>query len=107
VIKQSDEWIIKEVQKSSIVAENRITHLKMEIPLPVLRPALRRVSLVNKIDLSGIMDYVLVDRFPGLEKFMSGTLAKFKPPEGFWSKWKKYVEERMGQLIHSQWLLLV
>jgi len=98
-IKQSDEWVIEEVQKSLIKAENRITHLRAEIPLSALRPALRRVSLVNRIDLSGITDYVLVDRFPGLEKFISGTLAKFKPPEGFWSRWKKYVEERMGRLI--------
>jgi type I restriction-modification system DNA methylase subunit len=98
-IKQSDEWIIEEMQESSVKAENRITHLRMEIPLSALRPALRRVSLVNRIDLSGITDYVLVDRFPGLEKFMSGTLAKFKPPEGFWNRWKRYVEERMGRLI--------
>jgi hypothetical protein len=98
-IKQSDEWIIEEMQKSSVKAKNRITHLRMEIPLSALRPALRRVSLVNRIDLSGITDYVLVDRFPGLEKFMSGTLAKFKPPEGFWNRWKRYVEERMGRLI--------
>ena len=98
-IKESDEWVIREVQRSMIKAENKITRLMVEIPLSALRPALRRVSLVNRIDLSGITDYVLVDRFRGFEKFVSGTLAKFNPPKSFWSRWREYVEERMGRLI--------
>jgi hypothetical protein len=51
------------------------------------------------MNLSGMTDYVLVDGFRGLDDFISGTLTRFKPPAGFWSKWKSYVEERMGRLI--------
>jgi hypothetical protein len=71
----------------------------VEIPFSALQPALRRIALVNKMDITSITDYVVADEFCGLKEFISGTLRKFKPPTGFWSIWKNYVNERIGQLV--------
>ena len=97
-IKKSDEWIIKKIDNSSLTAENRFTGKALTIPLSAVRPALRRISQINKIDISNIPDYVVVNDFPEAKEFIAGAQARFKPTAGFWNRWKVYIEERMSHL---------
>jgi len=98
-VKKSDVWVIRDVKKSSVEVENRHTAKKLLIPIEALRPALRRVSLVERFDISKELDYVLVNSFPDAKVFFTTVLQQFKPSKSFWDRWKPYVEERMSQLV--------
>lgn len=97
-IKKSDEWIIKEIDKRSLTVENRFTGKALTIPLSAVHPALRRISQINKIDVSNTPDYVVTNEFSRIEEFTAGVQARFKPAAGFWNKWKTYVEDRLSSL---------
>jgi len=97
-IKKTDEWVIKEIDKRVLTVENRFIGKILPIPLSAVRSALRRVSLLNKIDVSITLDYVVVNDFPDVKEFIAGVQTEFKPAAGFWNKWKIYVEDRMGHL---------
>jgi hypothetical protein len=94
-IKKVDEWVIKEIRRRSLIVENRFTHKVLTIPSSAVFPALRRVSLMNRIDVSDMLDYVVVNKFPKAEDL---TMTKFKPTSGFWDRWRTYVGDRIGRL---------
>ncbi|MGC8832239.1 MAG: Eco57I restriction-modification methylase domain-containing protein [Thermoproteota archaeon] len=97
-IKKSDVWVISKVQERIIVAENRFTGERLSIPLRALQPALRRVALVNTIDISNKLDYVVIADFPDVKRFLSAGVEKMKIYPGFWNRWRAYVEDRMSRL---------
>jgi hypothetical protein len=97
-IKTSDVWTVSEVKGKTILAENRFTQRKLSIPLRALKPALRRVSLVNAIDITRELDYVAVADFPDAREFLAAGMEKMKIHSGFWNSWRTYVEDRTSRL---------
>lgn len=97
-IKKSDEWVIKEVKKGEIIAENRFSHMRLEIPFRSLSPALRRVSQVMKIDITDDTDYVIKRDFPRAGEYFRKSITDYRPPQGLWETWEKYVEDRRSKL---------
>jgi hypothetical protein len=97
-IKSEDEWIIKKIFSDSILTENRFTKMRLNIDKESLIPALRRVALVNSIDLTCNSDYVIKDTFSTEDEFFRRSISEFKPTGNFWEKWNNYVEARSCNL---------
>ncbi len=96
-IKRSDIWIIAKETQDFILAENRITGSKVVIPKNSLKPALRRIALVDRIDISNNTDYVIVNSFKDEDKYFILDLEKGKPED--WNAWRNYVEKRRTHLL--------
>ncbi len=97
-IKREDVWCLKKLSGVFAEVEHKTSGFMLKIPTSVLHPALRRVSLVDRIDVGNHLDYVVVDDFADADKFLSMSFTKFKPKRGFWPKWKAYVEKRASHL---------
>jgi tRNA1(Val) A37 N6-methylase TrmN6 len=96
-IKKSDIWITKQVDVDSLVARHRFIEADVTVPLRAVRRALRRISGVKNMEIKEKADYVISENFPHIEDFLK--LATGKSDASFINKWKKYVEERLGNLI--------
>jgi len=79
------------------VAKHRFLDKKISIPINSLRRALRRIAYVKYMDIANVLDYVIVGKFPQLKELLKISTGK----EGthFIGSWKKYVQERLGNLI--------
>jgi hypothetical protein len=97
-IKREDVWVVKRVNGSYVEVTHRFLKETLKIPKSSLLPAMRRVSLVNKIDTSSHTDYVVIDEFPDIKVFLETSPKKFKYRRDFWSRWRKYVKDRASHL---------
>lgn len=93
-IKNIDEWIIKNLNKTTIAIENRFTKQTLRVPQKVLERGLRRPSRTDKIDVTDLLDLIIVKGFSGIEQVM-------KNPSNI-KKWRKYVEPRLANLVISR-----
>jgi len=96
-IKRSDIWTITKETQDFILAENRVTGNRVLIPKNSLKPALRRIALVDRIDISNNTDYVIVNGFKDEDKYFILDLEKGKPKD--WNVWRDYVEKRLTHLL--------
>jgi tRNA threonylcarbamoyladenosine modification (KEOPS) complex Pcc1 subunit len=97
-IKKEDVWVIEESTENYLKVKDRYIERTLTIPLTSVLHTLRRVALIDKIDVSGDLDYVVINEFPNVKKFLTTGVMTFKPPQGFWNRWKSYVEERLSYL---------
>lgn len=95
-IKRNDEWVIDEERSDQIIARNRFTEKKIKIPLNTVKRALRRVSLIDRIDVTDSSDYVLIDSFREEEDYFKHSLSAVRPEK--WETWQKFVKDRMCNL---------
>lgn len=97
-IKAADQWIMKNDEGHSVKAENRATGYQVTVPKKAISPSLRRHSGVGYIDISKMTDYVIVDKFDGIERFITedALLKKFTKAVKSWSQ---YVDARLCNLI--------
>ena len=99
-IKRSDVWIITRRSSRYIHIENRFTSDTLKIPLRAVKPALRRVSLINRIDVSDTLDYVIVDGFESEREYF--RLSRMNLPGAkkplSWNRWGNYVRDRLSHL---------
>jgi len=97
-IKAADVWVMKDDEDHSVRAENRATGYQVKVPKKAISPSLRRHSGVGYIDISKATDYVIVDNFEGIERFISedALLKKFRRDAKLW---RQYVETRLCALI--------
>ena len=96
-VKNRDIWIRKEQVGDQLVAEDRFTRERVRIPETSIKPALRRVATINKLDISSVLDKIIVDRFHDLKEFLAASDVP-QPRVGFWSTWKNYVQRRLTNL---------
>jgi tRNA1(Val) A37 N6-methylase TrmN6 len=68
-IKNYDIWSKESIKENTLIAINRITQEKLEIPLTCVTRGLRRLSGIKKIDVSEQLDYVITDDFEDSDKF--------------------------------------
>ncbi|KXA94167.1 hypothetical protein AKJ65_05175 [candidate division MSBL1 archaeon SCGC-AAA259E19] len=99
-LKSNDLWITKKITDDSIVAEHREINSKMEIPRKSLTPSLRRLSGINKIDISNQKEFVVRTSFPKIKKFLSWSKGKSEEDieTSFLDGWNKYVSDRTSNL---------
>ncbi len=96
-IKSTDVWVFKDIDGKNVIAKHRFLGATVKIPLESLKPAMRRVSQMNKIDVTEELDYVIAGSFPGLRGFLEMSLGKVKGIE-FMNGWKSFVRGRLGNL---------
>ena len=93
-IKKLDEWVIKNENAGYLTVENRFTKEKIKVPRTILVSGLRRPARTDKIDLTGILDYVVISKFSEVNRLLK-TPSVLK-------KWKNYVERRLANLLISR-----
>lgn len=99
MLKKTDVWVLKSATKKSIVAEHKVMEGRtITIPCRAIRPAVRRFSGLNVIDISDELDYLVAEDFSGVSDFISLGLGK-KISASFFRRWKKYVDSLLGNLF--------
>jgi hypothetical protein len=93
-IKKSDVWVVKKVLGNSLIVKHRYLNKEFAITANSLSRALRRVSGIRRIDVTNSLDYVVSKKFNGLSEFLK--MATGNSDTSFIEKWRKYVEERLG-----------
>jgi len=95
-LKKSDVWIAQNISTKSLIAKHRFLGKEIHIPLNSLSRALRRVAYVNRLNVKNSLDYVVTKKFPEFEEFLKISAGKTNPH--FVEKWRKYVENRLGNI---------
>ena len=99
-LKSYDLWFAEKIEDRRILARNRFTNETIEIDSKKLCYGVRRASGMNTINLSDSQDFVVVEPFQGIERFLpSKSVQNFKKHSG---KWKQYVESRFGRFLVSR-----
>jgi hypothetical protein len=96
-IRKGDVWVASSEDNSGLNIQNKdVSTLKIHIPKACYEPALRTTAGNSRINVSHDTDYVVTDNFKNSEIFFFGDRKKF--PKSL-PKFKKYVSERMGNII--------
>lgn len=99
-LKSHDLWYAEKVEDRTILARNRFTNEAIEIRKKKLCYGIRRASGLNTIDLSNSQDYVVIEPFEGIERFLpSKSVDNFRSHS---QSWKKYVRSRFGEFLISR-----
>ena len=85
------EWSIVNKTDDTITIMNRVTDQTLAVPTKVLARGLRRFWRTDKLDISDMPDFIIVEDFPDIQKIM-------KNPSNM-QKWKSYVEDRQAKLL--------
>jgi len=93
-IKNIDKWVTKNLNKTTATIENRFTKQTLKVPLKVLKRGLRRPARTDKIDVTDLLDLIIIKDFSGIEHVMKNPLNV--------KKWRKYVEPRLANLVISR-----
>jgi len=90
-----DLWIAQKVTEDKVKVKNRITKDSLEIPLEALVPCARNSAGRDKMDLSGLCEFVVSGKFDDHTHFasISGIDAN-----ALSTKWKEYLQRRMSNL---------
>jgi len=94
-IKSKDAWVVKNIRKESISAENRFTHTAVTIPTQATLFGLRRLSGVDTIDVTTKLDYIVVDKFNDAPFFFMDVEKALRTLP----TWKNYIEGRSANLV--------
>lgn len=92
--KSYDRWIISKESPKKIVAVDRATQSTASIPRKALEGGLRRASGTRAIDVSDIHDYIVVSKFPEIQKIIKNPNVV--------KKWKAYVKKRKAHLLLAE-----
>lgn len=93
-IKDGDSWLLDRESDSTVVAKHQHTGDKVNIARNCLVPNLRGFSGRNKVDVSDLSEYAVIDRFEDFDFFQSLTDVEEIPVED----WRKKVESRVAHL---------
>lgn len=89
-----DVWVTNKEKEDSVIAEHRHTGMNFEIPREDLVPNLRRYSGMDKVDLTGIPEYTLVnDNYDRVDEFMQLT-----EKDEIHKKYSDRVDSRRGHI---------
>jgi len=92
-IKSGDVWSLSDVDDSSIRAVNKQTKQTVSIPTKSTVYGLRRPALLDKVDVSDRLDYVVVGDFPSARAFFGRSM-----PSKDLRRWREYISTRSGKL---------
>lgn len=104
-IKKIDRWILEKLHKDSIVARNRISGDKVNIPLICVERGLRRLSYVKQMDITKISDFLILSWFDGIKELARHLLTdeqlkKFNKTTV--EAWKNKFEKTKSHLMLSR-----
>jgi len=93
-IKKVDEWVVKEIDVRNLVAQNRFTKEEIKIPIRTLVRGLRRASRTNRLNITDILDYLLISPFSNANRMVKNVSVL--------KEWKDYVEPRLANMLISR-----
>ncbi|AFU59198.1 putative N-6 DNA methylase family [Candidatus Nitrososphaera gargensis Ga9.2] len=93
-LKSGDVWVLKKEKLNSVLAENKVTHVQVEIPKKVLKFGIRRLTGISTIDITDKLDFVVIDKFEDIDSFFGHQFKSFAKLD----KWRRYVESRVANL---------
>jgi hypothetical protein len=95
--KKEDAWFVYKIYEQSITAKNRFADNKeVSIPISSLDHALRRVSVINTLDITTSTDIIISSHFSNIERYFPNAWNKKKTK--FWPIWKRYIQDRLCNL---------
>lgn len=83
-IKKLDEWIVKNEDTEHLTIENRFTKDEMKVPRKALANGLRRPARTDRIDLTDILDYIIISPFEKVDIVLKTQLC-WKNGENTWN----------------------
>lgn len=86
-----DQWILDSRTSDLLVCRNRRTEERVRTPTRSLRNGLRRLSGLNRIDISNETDYIFYSAFPAFLRTMHGNTMR--------KRWMCHVKDRGGNLV--------
>ena len=99
-LKSYDLWVAEKIEDKKILARNRITNEAFEIGNRKVCHGIRRASGMGTIDVSNSQDYIVIEPFEGIERFLpSKSVNNFLRHI---KSWKKYVRSRFGRFMISR-----
>jgi hypothetical protein len=99
-LKSYDLWVAEKIEDKKILARNRITDEAFEIGNRKMCHGIRRASGMDTIDVSNSQDYIVIEPFEGIERFLpSKSVNNFLRHT---ESWKKYVRSRFGRFMISR-----
>jgi len=96
--KKVDVWVLKHLQGRQALIEHQKLHNSLNVPLRAMRPAMRRFSGMNMIDISNELDYMIAEEFPKIGEFLSVGRGR-KVSANFFKVWKRYIDGLAGNLL--------
>lgn len=97
-VKKRDVWIVKNIDRDEIVAEHRFTKSKVVVPINSTCYGMRRISGVDKIDVTNDLEFIIIRKFPDLQKILTLFEGK-KRNLSFVKKWEKHVTGMLANLV--------
>ena len=89
-----DYWQIASISRHRLKVENLKLEEKYSIPKRALLPAFRRIPYRDVMDVSSIDEYVICERFDGVQELM----RKCDIRRVNWRTWRAYLESRSSNL---------
>jgi len=74
------------------------TDFRFEIDINKTLPALRTITAVKNIDITGLHDYIILNTFNGFDRVLNLGLTKWKKPEEF--SWQLVRDKASGKETH-------
>jgi len=96
-LKKRDVWVLKQNTKNGIIAEHRFSRESMLIPHKSLVRGLRRISGLDKIDVTDNLDFIITKSFPEIDRVLQLFEGK-KRDLSFIKKWEKHVMGTVGNV---------
>jgi hypothetical protein len=91
--------ILDSITKKELIFYIKNSKYKFKVPQDDVLPALRTATAVNKIDLGGGHDYLLIKNFEGFETILK--LSKWKSKKFNWGIVKNHVKGKMSYVAIS------
>jgi hypothetical protein len=103
--KKIDRWILETSRKDALVARDRISENKVNVPLVCVGRGLRRLSYVRKMDITKISDFLILCWFDDIKE-LARPLLRDKQLEKFNKSaiklWKNKFDKTKSYLILSR-----
>lgn len=99
-LKSYDRWYAERIGDRKILVRNRFTNEAIHIGNKKLCHGIRRASGINTIDISNSLDYIVIETFEGIERFL--PLKSVNSFTSHSQSWKNYVRSRFGRFMISR-----
>jgi hypothetical protein len=100
-MKKKSDYLVLERKNSSLIARNRYDNSTWEIPGHVVKPCIRRLTGVTRIDFTERQDYVIAEYYKGLPRMLRNIYPEKEATfyEGrIKEEWSNKVEHGMSNL---------
>jgi len=100
-IKKHDVWIIKKEKAKGIISEHRFLLETIKVPYSAMERGFRRPSGCGILDISDVLDYIVVSKFTNAEQIFPNKSHAKKALRDI-TRWKRIVNLKKANLLVSR-----